>query len=165
MLKAAVTSAITGVVAACTDTGSGSTDDTAPLDTSGRDTDTDTTNDRRCPDYVPHGTEAEGWTRIPLSSYPELQEDYSGVAIQVGGTRVNVANMGDQCFVGMSTVCTHEGCTVAYARTRNQFACPCHGAIFNGFGDPVAGPTFDPLTAYDTDFDGEAIWIRVANGA
>lgn len=41
-------------------------------------------------------------------------------------------------FYAISSTCTHLGCTVA--RTRDGFACPCHGSRFDAAGNVVGGP-------------------------
>lgn len=50
-------------------------------------------------------------------------------------------------FLAYSGVCTHEGCTVGFDQGSNEFACPCHGARFDGStGDVLQGPAQTPLT-------------------
>ena len=41
-------------------------------------------------------------------------------------------------FHAISVTCTHLGCTVA--RSKDGFACPCHGSRYNEEGSVVAGP-------------------------
>ena len=49
-------------------------------------------------------------------------------------------------FLAYSAVCTHQGCTVGFDGASNQFACPCHGARFDGTsGDVRRGPARKPL--------------------
>ena len=40
----------------------------------------------------------------------------------------------------LSAICTHMGCTVAWDPGTDQFACPCHGAVYDSSGDVVSGP-------------------------
>lgn len=120
------------------------------------------TLDAACtPAHVTHGSEADGWTRLALADHPELQDVFSGKALTVNGTAVNVAHVAEGCFVAMGVVCTHQGCTVGYAAERNQFTCPCHGALYGVDGVPIAGPAPRPLPTYETDFDGDAVWVRI----
>jgi len=42
-----------------------------------------------------------------------------------------------QAFNG---ACPHLGCIVQWEGTTRTFKCPCHGAVFNKRGDPIAGP-------------------------
>lgn len=49
----------------------------------------------------------------------------------------------DQGFYAITSTCTHLGCTVA--RTKEGFACPCHGSRFDSRGRVVGGPAPRPL--------------------
>ncbi len=48
-----------------------------------------------------------------------------------------------QGVYAISSVCTHLGCSVA--RSREGFACPCHGSRFSANGKVQAGPAPRPL--------------------
>jgi Rieske Fe-S protein len=58
----------------------------------------------------------------------------------------------DQGFYAISTTCTHLGCTVA--RSKEGFACPCHGSRFDQRGNVVGGPAPRPLP-----------WLEVSRAA
>jgi menaquinol-cytochrome c reductase iron-sulfur subunit len=48
----------------------------------------------------------------------------------------------------LTSICPHLGCTVPWNKEKNQFACPCHGAIFASDGTRITGPSLrgmDPL--------------------
>ncbi len=49
----------------------------------------------------------------------------------------------DEGFYAITSTCTHLGCTVA--RTKEGFACPCHGSRFDGRGRVIGGPAPRPL--------------------
>ena len=49
----------------------------------------------------------------------------------------------EEGFYAISSTCTHLGCTVA--RSKEGFACPCHGSRFNARGNVVGGPAPRPL--------------------
>ncbi len=49
----------------------------------------------------------------------------------------------DEGFYAITSTCTHLGCTVA--RTKEGFACPCHGSRFDSRGRVVGGPAPRPL--------------------
>jgi cytochrome b6-f complex iron-sulfur subunit len=44
----------------------------------------------------------------------------------------------DRGLAALSLICTHLGCIVS--RTKEGFACPCHGSAFGAEGEVVAGP-------------------------
>ena len=48
-----------------------------------------------------------------------------------------------------SMICSHQGCTVTYAKKVNKLVCPCHGAQFDPTkgAQPVAGPAEKPLAS------------------
>jgi thiosulfate dehydrogenase [quinone] large subunit len=49
-------------------------------------------------------------------------------------------------FVGFSAICTHQGCTVNYVHSVQQFQCPCHGSVYSALtGEVVSGPAPLPL--------------------
>ena len=43
----------------------------------------------------------------------------------------------DDGFYAISSTCTHLGCTVA--RSKDGFACPCHGSRFDSKGNVIGG--------------------------
>ncbi len=58
----------------------------------------------------------------------------------------------DEGFYAITSICTHLGCTVA--RTKEGFACPCHGSRFDSRGRVVGGPAPRPLP-----------WLEVSRSA
>ena len=51
-------------------------------------------------------------------------------------------------FVAFSAICPHAGCTVAFAKSADIIACPCHGSEFNvRTGAVEQGPATQGLTA------------------
>lgn len=56
--------------------------------------------------------------------------------------------------IGLSAICTHQGCTVAV--DGEELACPCHGSIYDLTGANVSGPADKPLPAVD---------VHVSDGA
>ena len=58
-----------------------------------------------------------------------------------------------------STVCTHQGCTVAYNPADHALECPCHLGKFdpaNG-GKVLSGPPPRPLDTYKVAIQGDSI--------
>jgi Rieske Fe-S protein len=56
--------------------------------------------------------------------------------------------------IGLSAICTHQGCTVAV--DGKELKCPCHGSVYTLTGANVSGPAPKPLPAVD---------VHVSDGA
>ncbi len=64
-------------------------------------------------------------------------------------------------FKAFSAVCTHQGCTVDFSRSGNQFSCPCHGALFDATsGAVLQGPAQDPLPAVNVSVRSGQIYVN-----
>jgi cytochrome b6-f complex iron-sulfur subunit len=55
-----------------------------------------------------------------------------------------IGNLGGS-FFAVSSICTHQGCTVMFSSSLNKIICPCHGSEFNTNGSVVTGPAFIAL--------------------
>ncbi|MGB7083972.1 MAG: ubiquinol-cytochrome c reductase iron-sulfur subunit [Phormidesmis sp.] len=65
-----------------------------------------------------------------------------------------------EAVVALSSMCTHQGCTVAWAET--EFACPCHGSKFSADGSVTNGPATEPLAIYEAKIDGDLVLVKAA---
>ena len=70
-----------------------------------------------------------------------------------------VFNDGNEIKV-LSSVCTHQGCTVSYNAANNQLPCPCHGSLFSATGSVVNGPAEAPLKKYTVSREGDILFIE-----
>jgi cytochrome b6-f complex iron-sulfur subunit len=82
--------------------------------------------------------------------------------VTLGSKRYLVIRTAADAFVALSAICTHAGCTVSYAKARNDVVCPCHGSTFALSGAVTNGPATLPLTSYDTSFDATSEILTVA---
>lgn len=69
-----------------------------------------------------------------------------------------IANTGDS-FVALSSVCTHQGCTISYSSSSNNFPCGCHGSVFSPTGSVVVGPASVPVKRYNVSRTGNVLTI------
>ena len=71
-----------------------------------------------------------------------------------------IINTGDQ-FLALSSVCTHQGCTVTYNHGNSNLPCPCHGSVFNTTGAVLNGPASSPLREYQVSQEGDILTIAL----
>jgi len=63
-------------------------------------------------------------------------------------------------FLAYSAICTHQGCPVGFDKGQHLFACPCHGAQFDGAtGAVLRGPAQAPLQKFNVAVSGNDIYI------
>jgi cytochrome b6-f complex iron-sulfur subunit len=72
-------------------------------------------------------------------------------------SNVIVINMGSG-FVALSSICTHEGCTVEYKSSGN-LECPCHGSVYAISGNVLVGPAPRALRNYTVSQTGTVLTI------
>ena len=126
------------------------------------DTDVDTgvdTDEVFDPCSVEVGSAAEGWTALALSAHIELEEVGGWSVVSLEGRSILVAQVEADCFIALSAICTHEGCTVEFRTSR--VVCPCHGATFHKDGRVMGGPTNIPLESYPAARSGDEIWVQL----
>jgi len=64
-------------------------------------------------------------------------------------------------YVALQSVCTHQGCTISYSSTSNNFPCPCHGSVFSATGSVVNGPAVTALKSYVVNKSGSTLIISL----
>jgi cytochrome b6-f complex iron-sulfur subunit len=74
---------------------------------------------------------------------------------------VIIANTGGGNLVALSSICTHQGCTVGYSAGSNNFPCPCHGSVFSTSGSVVTGPASTALKSYPVTKVGNIITVTL----
>jgi len=83
---------------------------------------------------------------IKLTDFPGLAN--VGTVVGITAERALVRTSATE-FLGLSRVCTHQGCLTDIRN--NRFECPCHGSIFSNDGSVVRGPNIasPPITPLD----------------
>jgi cytochrome b6-f complex iron-sulfur subunit len=75
-----------------------------------------------------------------------------------GGFLVNsgviVAHTQSGAYIAVASACTHQGSTVGYVPSSNQFRCPTHGSVFSSTGAVVTGPAGTALQQFNTTLSG-----------
>lgn len=65
-------------------------------------------------------------------------------------------------FSVVSSVCTHQGCTVdPYDAVSQQISCGCHGSKYDISGAVTQGPASKPLKSYESVYDANANTLRI----
>lgn len=81
----------------------------------------------------------------------DLNSPENAVLNNQGGYRIFqgilVANAGSY-FFAVSSICTHQGCTVQFSLSQSRIICPCHGSEFSTNGSVLMGPAAVPLKDY-----------------
>lgn len=73
------------------------------------------------------------------------------VAADLDGTPVIITQPEEGTFVGLSAICTHQGCAVA--PDGGELSCPCHGSTFSLAGEVGQGPATENLPTFDVTID------------
>lgn len=70
-----------------------------------------------------------------------------------------IIRTGQTSYVALSSICTHQGCTVGYSSSAKKLVCPCHGAQYNTSGAVLLGPASRALTNYTVTLNGTSLTI------
>jgi menaquinol-cytochrome c reductase iron-sulfur subunit len=60
----------------------------------------------------------------------------------------------------LTSICPHLGCTVPWNTERNQFVCPCHGAVYAADGTRVSGPSLRGMDTLETSVQDGQLLVR-----
>ena len=92
---------------------------------------------------------------LDSSQYSTLKTAGNSVTYQ----GIIVANTGNEVFVALSSVCTHQGCTINYNHANTNFPCPCHGSVFSDQGSVLQGPATTAVKRYTVSREGNVLTI------
>ena len=62
--------------------------------------------------------------------------------------------------VAYSNLCTHMGCPTLWIPTRGQIVCPCHGGIYDRYGNLVGGPPPHNLYRFVHTVQNGVLYVR-----
>lgn len=74
---------------------------------------------------------------------------------------VIVINTGGGNYVALSSICTHQGCTVGYNSGAGNIQCPCHGSVYATSGSVLNGPAPKALKSYVVSLSGNILTITL----
>ncbi|WP_344446515.1 Rieske (2Fe-2S) protein [Kitasatospora nipponensis] len=87
---------------------------------------------------------------VPVGGSATVKDPSSGDAVYIVQPKA-----GQYC--GLSSICTHAGCTVDPPKN-GQLSCPCHGSKFDAAtGAVLTGPAVKPLPKYTVTKDGDRL--------
>jgi cytochrome b6-f complex iron-sulfur subunit len=103
------------------------------------------------------GTNTGGTTTVDLTS-----NDFSALKT-VGGFAYSgsiiIIRTGTSSYIALSSICTHQSCTVAYSSSDDKIKCPCHGSMFSTGGSVLQGPAASSLKSYNVTLSGTTLKI------
>jgi cytochrome b6-f complex iron-sulfur subunit len=91
---------------------------------------------------------------LTSSNYSSLQNAGGSVIVD----NIIIVNENGS-YIALSSICTHQGCSVMYSRSGDEFICPCHGSIFATSGSVLQGPAGTPLKKYTVKVSGNELTI------
>jgi len=97
---------------------------------------------------------------VPVDQYPELDNPGGMVKVLLGRRQAFfVRREGDGKYVGISAVCTHQGCIVDSGK--RGFNCPCHGSVYDSEGINIGGPAPRPLERLPAERESHVVKVHL----
>jgi Rieske Fe-S protein len=81
--------------------------------------------------------------------------------VQTSSGNFLVAHTGQNDFIALTAVCTHQSCTIT-GFDNQVYVCPCHGSRYNTSGQVLSGPAPRALTQYITQFTNNVLTVTIA---
>ena len=94
---------------------------------------------------------------LTLPANSSLNSDGGSIIVQ----NIIIINTGSSKYIALSSVCTHQGCTVAYISAAGNIQCPCHGSVYTTEGIVIAGPAPRALKPYVVKLAGNILTITL----
>lgn len=92
-----------------------------------------------------------------------LNQTANSALNSTGGTLssngVLIVNTGNGGYTAIAQTCTHNGCSVGYSVSGNNFICPCHSGVYDINGNVTSGPPPAPLKKYVVTKNGVILTI------
>ena len=107
---------------------------------------------------VVNGSVSGNTVVVQIDSSSPLAAVGGAAMVRSSGGAFLVARTGSDSFSALTTVCTHETCTITGFDSAN-YVCPCHGSKFTPTGRVVNGPANAPLRSFATVFANNVLTI------
>jgi cytochrome b6-f complex iron-sulfur subunit len=108
------------------------------------------------------GTLSNNTVTVDISSGSPLAQNGFAIVQYTGGS-VLVARTNDGVYHAMTSICTHQGCSIdQYNSGSKEFVCPCHGSRFSATGAVTNGPATIALKQYVTSVSGTQLIITLS---
>ena len=78
----------------------------------------------------------------------------------VSDKAVYVLPLKDGVLRVLSPICTHLGCSVPWNEAKQEFICPCHGAVFSKDGARVSGPAPRSMDSLESRVENGVLQVR-----
>jgi nitrite reductase/ring-hydroxylating ferredoxin subunit len=112
-------------------------------------------------------TEPEQWVRVcTLSQIDTLRPTEFTVRFRTAGATgladdvrgVFVIRRGNE-ILAYTNVCAHMGCSVRWVDWRQGIMCPCHGGVYDRWGNLAGGPPAHSLPIYVSKVQGNDLYV------
>jgi cytochrome b6-f complex iron-sulfur subunit len=108
------------------------------------------------------GTLNNNTVTVDISPSSPLAQNGFAIVQYTGGS-VLVARTSDGVYHAMTSICTHQGCSIdQYNSGSKEFICPCHGSQFSATGAVIGGPAPTALKQYATSISGTQLVITLS---
>jgi cytochrome b6-f complex iron-sulfur subunit len=106
------------------------------------------------------GTVSSGTVSVNVDANSPLAATGGAALVQSSSGNFLVSRTGQDTFVALTAVCTHESCTITGFESQT-YVCPCHGSRFNTSGGVVNGPATRALRTFTTSFTNNVLTISL----
>ena len=109
---------------------------------------------------VVNGTAGGGAVNVNIDAASPLGTVGGAALVQSGSGNFLVSRTGQDAFVALTAICTHEQCTVTGFQS-SRYVCPCHGSQYSTTGAVVQGPASRALQQFATRFANNVLTITL----
>lgn len=89
-----------------------------------------------------------------------LEEFPPGSITLIQEGRFYLSRLEDGSFLALWQRCTHLGCSVPFEEGEDQYHCPCHGPLFDKFGEVTGGPAPRPMDYFPVFIEEGEVFVN-----